>query len=236
MKHRFFIGILILVTGPLVFSAETGLDQAKRIIEKTISAQVTSMALEMGLNDYQFDIEFNQLNSQLNLDFCLEPLKLDLPDALVLGRSQMKVSCESDRAWALNVPFNINLYTDVVVLNQPVARDTQLKAHHLDYRKVNLAQQRSGYYLKKDLVSGKLAKRALSGETILNGHLILPALLVHKGDQVIIMAKKGAMSVKMTGEALNDGREGKQIRVKNIRSNRIIRAKVVDIGLVVVNF
>jgi flagella basal body P-ring formation protein FlgA len=146
------------------------------------------------------------------------------------------VSCKGKKSWALNVPININLITSVVILNQPISRGVALRADHLAYRNINISQLRSGYFLRKDLVIGKQSKRALSGETVLNGHLVVPALLIHKGDRVVIMAKRGLMSVKMPGEAMNDGREGKQIRVKNIRSNRIVRARVVDSGLVVVNF
>lgn len=236
MKHRVFIGILILLTAPLAFCEQTGLDQARQSIRESITSRIIHMAEEMALEDYDFEVEFNQLNSNLKLAVCEEKLHLDLPNQVSLGRSQVKVSCQGQKPWALNVPFNINLHAEVVVLNQPVSRKTPLKAHHLDYRKANLADQRNGYYLKKELVIGKQSKRALSGGTVLNGHLILPALLVHKGDRVMIVAKRGSMSVKMPGEAMNDGREGRQIRVKNIRSNRIVRAKVVDSGLVVVNF
>jgi len=83
---------------------------------------------------------------------------------------------------------------------------------------------------------GKQSKKALAGNTVINSHHILPPLLVRKGDHVMIEARKGAMSVKMPGEALNDGREGRQIRVKNSRSQRIIKARVVAAGIVRVLF
>ena len=236
VKHRVFIGILCISLNSLGFAAETGLDQVSQSIQQTLGARVTAMAAEMGLKEYQYNIETNQLDSRLSLSACKQPLGITMPDTLSLGRSQIRVSCSDKKAWALNVPVNINLITQVVVLNQPVSRGMALESHHLDYRNINISQLRNGYFLKKELVIGKQSKRALSGETVLNGHLVLPALLIQKGDRVMIMAKKGAMSVKMPGEAMNNGRKGKQIRVKNIRSNRIVRAKVVDSGLVVVNF
>ena len=236
VKHRLFIGILFLSFNPLGFASETGLDQVSQSIQQLVGERVTAMAAGMGLVDYEYNIESNQLDSRLTLSTCSQTLQVKIPNPLSLGRSQIKVSCKDKKAWAVNVPININLITQVVVLSQPVSRNTVLGLHHLDYRNINISQLRNGYYLKKDFLIGKQSKRALAGETVLNGHLVLPALLVHKGDRVMIMAKKGAMSVKMPGEAMNNGREGKQIRVKNIRSNRIIRAKVVDSGLVVVNF
>jgi flagella basal body P-ring formation protein FlgA len=205
-------------------------------VKERLGEQVVNMATDMGLADYQYNIQLNNLDSRLVLSVCPKPLHLVTPDAIKLGRSQVKVSCKAKQPWALNVPINISLTTQVVVLSQPVSKGTILDAQHLDFRTANLGQLRNGYYLNKDQVIGQQSKRALAGQTVLNGHVILPALLINKGDKVMIMAKRGAMSVKMPGEAMSNGRKGKQIRVKNIRSSRIIRAKVVDSGLVVVNF
>ena len=240
VKHRVFNRILFLSLFLLGFNSQaepmSGLEQMRQSIQEALGEQVVLMANEMGLAEYEHKIETNQLDSRLQLPTCTQAVHVKLPQSLSLGRSQVKVSCSGSKVWALNVPVNIILITNVVVLNQPVSRGTTISEHLLAYRKINLGGLRNGYFLKKDLVIGKQSKRALSGETVLNGHLVLPPVLVHKGDKVMIMAKKGSMSVKMPGEALNNGREGKQIRVKNTRSNRIIKAKVVDSGLVVVNF
>jgi flagella basal body P-ring formation protein FlgA len=234
--HRVFIGILFFSLSSVTFAKETGLDQVNQGVKKTFGELVVNMANGMGLTEYEYEVELNNLDSRLKLSLCTQELDIELPDAIKFGRSQVKVSCRAQPAWALNVPVEIKLVTDVVVLNQPVSKGLAIQDEHLDYKRVNLGSLRNGYYLNTDQVVGKQAKRALSGQTVLNGHVLLPALMVHKGDKVMIMAKRGAMSVKMPGEAMSDGREGRQIRVKNIRSERVIRAKVVDFGLVVVNF
>jgi flagella basal body P-ring formation protein FlgA len=234
--HRVFIGILFFSLTLMSFAEETGLDQVNLAVKKIFGEQVVSMAVGMGITDYEYEVQLNNLDSRLKLSLCTEELSIELPDFLTLGRSQVKVSCQANPAWALNVPIEIKLETNVVILNQPVSKGLAMQDHHLDFKRVNIGKLRNGYYLNTDQVIGKQSKRALSGQTVLNGHVLVPALMVHKGDKVIIMAKRGAMSVKMPGEAMNNGREGKQIRVKNIRSERIIRAKVVDFGLVIVNF
>ena len=53
---------------------------------------------------------------------------------------------------------------------------------------------------------------------------------MRKGDQVVIRAKTNAINVFMPGEALSDGVPGEQIRVRNLRSQRIVRARVVEPG------
>ncbi|WP_121363151.1 flagellar basal body P-ring formation chaperone FlgA, partial [Pseudomonas aeruginosa] len=55
------------------------------------------------------------------------------------------------------------------------------------------------------------------------------------GDQVVILARTATINVKMPGEALSDGAPGQQIRVRNLRSQRIIKARVIEPGTVEVN-
>ena len=235
MINRVFI-VLLILQATSFSHAQSWHEQLQETLQKRLGQDVKTMAHKMMLKDFQYDIKVSYLDQRLNLARCQSDLTLTPPQPLNLGRNHVKVSCQTGKQWALNVPVEINLSTHVVVLNQPIPKGLTLKSSHLDYQMQNLSKLRNGYYLKKDQVIGKQAKRALQGLSVLNSHIILPALMVHKGDEVMISASKGAMSVKMPGEALNDGREGRQIRVKNKRSQRIIKATVVARGLVEVHF
>ncbi|MGR6874912.1 flagellar basal body P-ring formation chaperone FlgA [Pseudomonas sp. HK3] len=235
MIHRVFI-LLVLLCLPLSGISSPWYEQLETSLKQALASQLDNMALKMGLSDYRYTIDLNYLDSRLNLTPCLIPLNIDAPQPLELGRSHIKVACQDTSPWALNVPTDVNLFTQVVVLNQPVSKDQVITEAQINLQRQNLAELRNGYYLKKDQVIGKQSKRALAGQTVLNSHLINPALMIHKGDKVMIIASKGSMSVKMPGEALSDGREGRQIRVRNSRSERIIRARVVGPGEVLVQF
>lgn len=235
MIHRVFISFFLLALSAFGHG-QSWYEQLQASLKQNLSGQIIAMAEKMGLDDYEYQIDLNYLDDRLNLDPCQIPLTIEAPQPLELGRSHIKVACQDTSPWALNAPTNINLFTNVVVLNQPLAKDQIINEAHLDLQRQNLADQRNGYYLKKEQVIGKQSKRALAGQTILNSYLILPALMIYKGDKVMIIARKGAMSVKMPGEALNDGREGRQIRVKNSRSERVVRGKVVAPGQVLVQF
>ncbi len=236
MNHRVFVVLLLLSIRPDVLASPGWLEQLNQSVRQQLGEQVENMALEMKLEDSKYKIDLPYLDPRLNLATCQQPLKITPPQPLNLGRNHIKVSCQSDVAWAINVPVNIKLWAKVVVINQPVSKGLTLKAQHLDYKRRDLSQLRNGYYLKKELVIGKQSKRSLAGQTVMNSHVILPALMVRKGDHVMIEASRGSMSVKMPGEALGDGREGRQIRVRNTRSQRIVQARVVAHGLVQVQF
>ena len=61
------------------------------------------------------------------------------------------------------------------------------------------------------------------------------AEVVSKGDQVVISAASASINVRMPGEALANGAPGEQIRVRNLSSSRVIRARVKAPGQVQVD-
>jgi flagella basal body P-ring formation protein FlgA len=56
--------------------------------------------------------------------------------------------------------------------------------------------------------------------------------LVLKGDQVVIIARSGTLAVRMPGEALAQGGLSEQIRVRNLNSKRVVKARVTGPGQV----
>ncbi|MCY1454933.1 flagella basal body P-ring formation protein FlgA [compost metagenome] len=59
--------------------------------------------------------------------------------------------------------------------------------------------------------------------------------MVSKGDQVVISAMSPAINVRMPGEALSNGAPGEQIRVRNLSSGRVVKARVKGPGQVQVD-
>ena len=58
--------------------------------------------------------------------------------------------------------------------------------------------------------------------------MVKEPIIIKRGDVVMIIAKAGALSVKSAGVAINDGRLGQQIQVKNKASKRIVVARVIS--------
>ena len=67
---------------------------------------------------------------------------------------------------------------------------------------------------------------------VITPRMIEEPKVVKKGDEVMIVATKGALSVRSSGVALSDGRVGQQISVKNSATKRIVKARVKRKGLV----
>jgi flagella basal body P-ring formation protein FlgA len=75
-------------------------------------------------------------------------------------------------------------------------------------------------------------KRNVSADTVLSHTQLEQNRLIQRGDKVVISAGNSSVNVRMPGEALEDGTLGAQIRVRNTRSNRVIRARVTGPGQV----
>lgn len=236
MKHRVFIIFCLFTFSGSVFSEQTWLVQINTALKESLGASLVQMAKSMNLAEYEYQIEMNYIDPRLNLAVCNRPITVEQPNPLELGRSHIKVSCDGQVKWALNVPVDIALNAQVVVSKRPLERNVVLKADMLSYQLQNLAELNNGYYLNQEHLIGKQVKRAIAGHTVFNSHLVKAGLMILKGDTVMITAKKGAMQVNMPGEALSDGKKGRQIRVRNKKSERIITGKVVGPGLVEVNF
>jgi flagella basal body P-ring formation protein FlgA len=97
-------------------------------------------------------------------------------------------------------------------------------------RDIGLLNQ--GYLTSLQQALGKKLTRALLPDQVLAPVHVQQAEVIRKGDQVVISARSGGISVRMPGEALSDGALGKQISVRNQRSKRVVKARITGPGQV----
>lgn len=79
---------------------------------------------------------------------------------------------------------------------------------------------------------GQVPLRPLRTGQILTPRLLVQPQLVRRGGNVQIVARNGPVEVRAPGEALEAGRLGDVVRVRNTSTGRVIRARVVDSALV----
>ena len=82
---------------------------------------------------------------------------------------------------------------------------------------------------------GLIAKRALPANTALGPHMVgpvKPEVIIRRNKNVVIRIEKPLLVVTAMGKAMQDGRTGEYIRVRNLNSQRIILARVKEDGTV----
>jgi len=87
-----------------------------------------------------------------------------------------------------------------------------------------------------DHALGYEAARNLPAGKILIPNFIKRPALGNRGDKVLIMAQKGAMTITTPGILKEDGYENAMVRVLNIESKKVIYGRLVDSNTVKVRF
>ena len=178
-------------------------------------------------------IDVGNIDSRLQLQQCDHALDISLaPGARYIGKTTAGVRCSTPQAWALYVPANIIVYEQVYQTSRPLARDHILTAEDITAVKTDLGKLNRGYYTNPQEVLGKQTRHPLQQSQILNPGQIKSPHLVKRGEQVALVVAGSQFAIRMQGQALADGAEGEQVRVKNLSSNRIVEGTVTRQGTV----
>jgi len=176
--------------------------------------------------------QINGMDPRLNLAACGKTPKVGGKNKFRAGRLTLKVECISPAPWRLYVSLRVERLHPVVASASPIARGSSLEPHHLQLKTVNIDQLNYGYYTSMDEVAGLISKRSLQAGLIIAPNQLTPPKLITKGDSVLIEASNKRIMVKMPGQAMSDGRRGEQISVKNLQSQRVVKAEVIADGKV----
>jgi len=201
---------------------------------------VTQGFLEFTVEDYlattqtegRYQIQVNQLDPRMTLTQCDKDLTASLESPQPLGRVSVKVRCEGTLPWTVYVPAQVHLFRQVVIAKRPIKRAGIISEDDIALSERDISLMPQGFMSSIDEALGQKVTRPM-----INGQIITPlqleqAEVVRKGDQVVITAKSGSLQVRMPGEALSDGGLTEQIRVRNLNSKRVIKARVTAPGQV----
>ena len=123
---------------------------------------------------------------------------------------------------------HIEVLQEVATIARSVARDEVIEAEDIRLKQMNLAQVPPQAVTEAEALIGKRAKRPLQANTMVHTYEVETLPFVQKGDVVLIVVESPLLKITATGEALERGERGATIRVRNVASNREIRAVVVD--------
>jgi len=212
-------------------SVEQIIDTAHTFLE-----QETQNYLANSNIDARHEVSIGRLDSRLRMAACDQPLTASLENPQQpAGRVTLRVRCDGSAPWSIFVSGQVNLYRDVVVATRPIKRNSIIQTGDITLAERDVGNLKQGYLLSLDSVAGSLATRGLQHDQVVSPNQIRPPEAVKRGEQVVITAVSGSVRVRMPGEALSDGAIGEQIRVRNLRSQRIIHARVIGPGQVEVS-
>jgi flagella basal body P-ring formation protein FlgA len=226
---------LLALACPLTGYAGTSPDEligaTERFLEQSVSEYLQRSEIQG-----RHEIQISRLDPRLRLAACDRELTVTLESpAQPIGRVTTRVRCDGAAPWTIFVPAQVRLFRDVVILSRPLQRNSQISIADLALAERDVGLLSQGYLTTLEQAAGKKVTRALPAEQVITPRHLALAEVIRKGDQVVISARSGTVGVRMPGEALSDGGIGEQINVRNLRSSRVVRARVTGPGQVEVS-
>lgn len=123
---------------------------------------------------------------------------------------------------------HVEVWVSTVVSSKALSKGEILTKEELAFHKKPFTRLPSDAVFNEEEVIGKELKTSLRpGEVIRRSYLNEP-LVIKRNQEVLIVAKSRNLLVKAKGKALQEGRLGDRIRVKNISSKKEIWGRVIS--------
>ncbi|MGK5077153.1 flagellar basal body P-ring formation chaperone FlgA [Janthinobacterium sp. HLX7-2] len=198
-------------------------------VELLAREQLALQAASAGLLAPQFQVAV--VKSTRPMPACAASVALEAADSRSAQRMRFVAVCPGSNGWRYEMLVRGSITAQVAVTSAPVTANTPLQSG-------DVVLARRDVTMVPDSISslpgavGQSSRRSLrSGEVLRQGQLASP-VLVKRGSAVSIVARKEQVEVSMAGEALEPGALGQLIRVRNATSGTVIRARVLDAGVV----
>lgn len=162
---------------------------------------------------------------------CAKPLTVDALDTRTLARLVFAVVCPEPAGWQREWSVRATVSAMVTVATRDVPANRALTQDDVAIERRRITDLAGAVSIPEDAI-GQSSNRSLRSGQALHARWLAAPLLVRRGDSVTIVARNGGIEVQAAGEALEPGRQNQVVRVRNSNSGKIIRARVLDSGVV----
>lgn len=129
----------------------------------------------------------------------------------------------------------VKVYKDVYVAKDTIKRNHKIEEGDLTKVRKNVDRLPKNYVTDKSILVGKVAKRAINPKEVIHNNAFTTPPLVNTGDQVLIVYETASLRLSAPGVAMQKGRLGQRIPVRNISTKTLVQATVKEKNLVQVN-
>jgi flagellar basal body P-ring formation protein FlgA len=179
----------------------------------------------------------NRMDSRLRLSPCTDPLEAFIANNAPPGaRSTVGVRCPSHNTWTVYVPVNVEVEAPILVLRRALARRSPVEPIDVELQTRRLPGIASGFISDLGSLPGRRLKRALPAGSVLTADVLVPDVLVKRGQQVTLIAMSNTIEIRAQGQALSEGGANDRIRVQNVNSLKIVEGVIESAGVVRVTF
>lgn len=207
---------------------------ARGDIESPLFIEIKSIILADIANIHPsatINIAFNSTNRHKNYTKCE---KFSLPKVKKVtsgGRLSLRLSCK-EPMWSTYITLKVSIFYPIASAKLHINKGAKFSPLNIHFTQRDITKTYNGYFTTPEPLIGKIAKRVITRAQVISPSMLDSPVLINKNDSVIIQAGIAGLTISTLGTALQSGKEGRQIRVKNNRSGIIIRAYVTARGKV----
>lgn len=178
-----------------------------------------------------------KLDPRLRIEACDQPLQTFAQSATTLGeRVTVGVRCASANTWTLYVPVTVEVEISVLVLRRALARRARVAVIDVEPETRRMPGTAATFLQDASSLQGHRLKRSLPAGTALTVDMLVPDVLVRRGQQVTLIAASGPVEIRAQGHALTEGGVDDRVRVQNASSLKVVEGvvesdSVVRVGL-----
>jgi flagella basal body P-ring formation protein FlgA len=194
---------------------------AEKAVRASIDPALTGVALKAAAPD-----------PRLRLPACAGKLETFAPAPRhTQSRVPVRVSCPSP-TWTLNIPVEIRRTQQVLLLKRAVGRGEAVAPADVIAQSRELPGLVSPFVSSPDQLAGRLTRRPIPEGAALTAEALSTALLIHRGQQVTLVAQSAGFEVRAPGRAMADAAANQRVRVQNLNSLKIIEGMAENDGTV----
>jgi flagella basal body P-ring formation protein FlgA len=197
-------------------------------IELAARAQLEKQSAAAGLVEPQFELA---VVAARPAPPCAQPVEVEPLETRQPSRMRFAARCPGAAGWKYEYLVRARVSALVAVAAGPVAPNEPLTPEQVTLERRDVSALADPVSLPGDAV-GQSSRRTLRAGDILRASQLAAPLLVRRGDQVVMLARRDGIEVSTSGEALDAGGRGALVRVRNSGSGQVVRMRVTGAGTV----
>jgi flagella basal body P-ring formation protein FlgA len=176
-------------------------------------------------------VEAAPLDPRLRLPECQAPVAFLPSGAGVAARTTVGVRCLAP-LWSVYVPVSVDSQLSVLVLKQASQRGASIAAADVEVQTRRVQGFAAHYVLDAAALAGKHLKADAPQGTPLTTALLVPDIIIKRGQRVTLVASVGGIEVRAEGEAVSDATGAGRVRIQNLASRKIVEGQVESANIV----
>lgn len=228
IRRSWLFAVLALMLTANLPAQGTGTDT--RAVESVAAIEAAAHSYALSLlppGSARTQITVLPIDRRLRLAQCGSPLTAQLPVGTSLAaRATIGVTCAGPTHWSIYVPVVVESWMPVLVLRHPVAREARLTAADVTVETRQMAGTATAYLDSVTELAGRTVRRPLAVGTALTVEMFSADTVIHRGQEVTLVAGGSDLEIRAAGRALTDAPAGARVQVQNLSSMTVVEGVV----------